>query len=590
MTQYQLRPYQQQAVAATIKHFRRTNDSAVIVLPTGSGKSLVISELARLARHKILVLAHVKELVEQNHSKYQSYGLNASIFSAGLNQKESSAQVTFGSVQSVAPNLAQFDEHFSLVIIDECHRIGAVDDSKDTQNQYQQIISYLTERNPDLKVLGLTATPYRMGSGWIYRDHYHGFSRGDDDAIFKHCIYEMPLGLMIKQGYLSPPKLIDAAIAHYDFDELQATRNGFYPEKALNTLLASHKRVTKAIIEQVVSLASDRKGVMIFAATTKHADEIMGYLGEFGQAEHSAIILGSTANDERDAIINQFKSQHIKYLVNVAVLTTGFDAPHVDLIALLRPTQSVSLFQQIIGRGLRLCDDKDDCLIIDYANSGFDIFSPEVGSAKPSKDSVAVMVTCPMCEFGNTFWGKVDNDGDIIEHYGRRCMGFEDIDGERIRCDYRFRFKECSQCGAQNDIAARNCQQCQHAIIDPDELLKKSLSLKDSKVIRCQAMSFEAGKENTLKVIYYDEDGHTLSENYNFANPKALAAFNHQFSKRVDNGATPTQFKDLNQAIAMAPRITTPDFVIAKKQKYYWKIQEKIFDYNGKYRKANQLG
>lgn len=588
MTQYQLRPYQQQAVAATIKHFRHTNDSAVIVLPTGSGKSLVISELARLARHKILVLAHVKELVEQNHSKYQSYGLTASIFSAGLNQKNNSQQVTFGSVQSVAPNLANFNDHFSLIIIDECHRIGGVDDNQNTQNQYQKIISHLSKTNPNLKVLGLTATPYRMGSGWIYRDHYHGFSRGEDDAIFKHCIYEMPLGLMIKQGFLSPPKLIDAAIAHYDFGELQANRNGYYPEKELNSLLTKHRRVTKAIVEQVVSLAANRQGVMIFAATTKHAAEIMEYLDEFGQQQHSAIILGSTPNDERDKIIATFKKQQTKYLVNVAVLTTGFDAPHVDLIALLRPTQSVSLFQQIVGRGLRLCDNKDDCLIIDYANSGFDIFSPEVGSAKPNKGSVAVMVKCPICEFGNTFWGKVDNDGDIIEHYGRRCMGFEDIDGERIRCDYRFRFKECNQCGAQNDIAARNCQQCQHAMIDPDDLLKKSLRLKDAKVIRCQAMSFERNN-NKLKVIYYDEDGHTLSENYDFANKKALSAFNRLFSQRVNSGATPTTFTDIEQAIALAPNITTPDFVIAKKQKYYWKIQEKIFDYQGNYRKANQL-
>ena len=591
MTSYTLRPYQQEAVKATIRHFKKSDESAVIVLPTGSGKSLVISELARLAKHKILVLAHVKELVEQNHQKYESYGLSANIFSAGLGRKELEHQVTFGSVQSVAPNLNKFKQYFSLVIVDECHRIGQFDDNKASQNQYQQIITHLQTTNPNLKLLGLTATPYRMGIGWIYQDHYHGFSRGDDDSVFRHCIYEMPLGLMIKQGYLSPPTLIDAAIAHYDFSSVSQTPFGSHHEKALNTLLIKHKRVTKSITEQIVSLSKQRKGVMMFAATIKHAQEIMGYLAEFGHQHESALIIGDTDNRERDLIISRFKAQQIKYLVNVAVLTTGFDAPHVDLIALLRPTQSVSLFQQIVGRGLRLCDGKEDCVIIDYANSGFDIFSPEIGSEKPNSNSVAVLVPCPVCQFGNTFWGKVDDDGDLIEHYGRRCMGFEDKDNERIRCDYRFRFKECSQCGQQNDIAARVCQHCDHALSDPDDLLKKSLSLKNSMVIRCQGMTLTTDKSdrNKLKITYVDEDGQTLSETFNFAHPKALQSFNCQFGGRVAQGTMPFNFATTEEAITLSDHLTAPDFVIAKKQKYYWKIQEKIFDYQGSYRKANQL-
>ncbi len=122
-----LRPYQLDAVQATLKHFRRSSEPAVIVLPTGAGKSLVIAELARLAKRRILVLAHVKELVEQNHSKYQSYGLQASIFAAGLNRKEANQQVIFGSVQSVARNLDAFADEFSLIIIDECHRVSLED-------------------------------------------------------------------------------------------------------------------------------------------------------------------------------------------------------------------------------------------------------------------------------------------------------------------------------------------------------------------------------------------------------------------------------------------------------------------------------
>jgi len=587
--QYQLRPYQQQAVDATVKHFRKTDDSAVIVLPTGSGKSLVISELARIARQNILVLAHVKELVEQNHAKYQSYGLQASIFSAGLAQRNNHHQVTFGSVQSVAPNLKQFSQHYSLVIIDECHRVGLLDESKESQNQYQQVIAHLKSVNPNLKVLGLTATPYRMGSGWVYQYHYHGYCRGEPGAVFKDCIFEMPLSLMIKQGFLTKPTLIDATIEQYDFSSIRPQKNGEFNGTEVNALLSKYPRVTEAICEQIVSLSANRQGIMIFAATTKHANEIIGYL-----ADHScAMILGSTPNNERGQIIDDFKQQRIKYLINVAVLTTGFDAPHVDFIAILRPTQSVSLFQQIVGRGLRLSDNKPDCLIIDYAGSGFDLYRPEVGSAKPSSDSVPVMVPCPLCQFGNTFWGKTDEDGIIIEHYGRRCAGVEtDDDDKHQQCDYRFRFKECGQCGQENDIAARNCNACDHAIIDPDQLLKKALSLKDAMVLRCSGMNLaiDSKLSSKLKITYFDEDGAQVSESFNMAVTGSRKAFNQQFGKRVAQGTVPKTYDSAEQILRDQHNLNAPDFVIARKQKYYWQVKDKVFDYQGNFRKANQLG
>ncbi|MFG1489779.1 DEAD/DEAH box helicase, partial [Oceanospirillum sp. HFRX-1_2] len=230
---FTLRPYQQEAVDATIKHFRKSNEAAVIVLPTGAGKSLVIAELARLARRKILVLTHVKELVEQNHAKYQSYGLTGGIFSAGLKRRESEHQVTFASVQSVSANLDQFQHEYSLIIIDECHRVSGEDTS-----QYQRIIEQLRENNPALKVLGLTATPYRLGMGWIYKYHYRGFVRSEKDKPFQHCIYELPLSYMISRGYLTKPDLVDAAVAQYDFSALVQNSFGEYAEKDVNQLLS----------------------------------------------------------------------------------------------------------------------------------------------------------------------------------------------------------------------------------------------------------------------------------------------------------------------------------------------------------------
>ena len=207
MPSFQLRDYQQDAVTATLKHFRKTDESAVIVLPTGSGKSLVIAELARLAKRKILVLTHVKELVEQNHQKYESYGLTAGIYSAGLKRKENQHQVTFASIQSAARNLSDFNQQYSLIIIDECHRVSMAksDNSQENEdepldlNQYQKIIHQLKEINPGIKLLGLTATPYRLGMGWIYRKHYRGMVRSELPRPFEQCIYELPLRYLIKR-------------------------------------------------------------------------------------------------------------------------------------------------------------------------------------------------------------------------------------------------------------------------------------------------------------------------------------------------------------------------------------------------------
>ncbi len=576
---FKLREYQQDAVDATLSHFRRSNDPAVIVLPTGAGKSLVIAELARLAKRKILILAHVKELVEQNFEKYRSYGLKAGIFSAGLNLKESEYQVTFASVQSVARNLDAFAAEHSLVIVDECHRI-----SDDENSQYQQIFQTLQEHNPDLKILGLTATPYRMGIGWIYRYHYRGFCRAEQERPFQHCIYELPLQYMISRGYLTEPRMVDAPIAQYDFSQLQASSNGNYPEAEVNQLLVSHPRVTRAICDQIIELSEDRQGVMIFAATVEHAKEITGYLPDAS----AALITGATPLAERDAIIQRFKQKQLKYLVNVAVLTTGFDAPHVDFIAILRPTQSVSLFQQIVGRGLRLAEGKQDCLVMDYAGNGFNLFHPEVGQPKPDRTSEPVQVFCPQCEFANIFWGKTDEEGNILEHYGRRCQGLVETTDGQTQCDFRFRFKECPVCNAENDIAARRCHQCDHAIIDPDDQLKAALKLKDAMVIRCAGISVTEVK-GKLKVIYHDEQGEELSELFNLEHTAQRKRFNQLFGRRLNQGSQPVTFHNVEEVLKLAPLLSAPDFVVARKSGRFWKVQERIFDYQGNYRKANQM-
>ncbi|MBU2021636.1 MAG: DEAD/DEAH box helicase [Gammaproteobacteria bacterium] len=586
MTQtFQLRDYQIQAVEASLGHFRNSDDPAVIVLPTGAGKSLVIAELSRLAKGRVVCLAHVKELVEQNHAKFLATGSSAGIFSAGLSQKTSTEKTTFASIQSLSANLADFIEPVSLIIIDECHRVGM-----EESGQYNKTIEHFRALNPKVKILGLTATPYRLGSGWIYQNHYHGYTRTCTNSLFKKCIFELPLQHMVKKGYLTPPIHYDAAIAHYDFSLLTESLDGEQnsDDIALNELIHKHPRVTKAVTEQILQLSQDRQGVMIFAATIDHAKEIASYL----PADKTALITGKTKLKQRDSLIAAFKAKDIKYLVNVSVLTTGFDAPHVDVIAILRPTQSISLFQQIVGRGLRLSPGKKDCLVLDYTNNGYNIFQPEIGEKRPTQDSVAVQIHCPVCDFANTFWGRKDAEGNILEHFGRRCHGLvENEQGEEQQCSYRFRFKRCPYCNEENDIAARQCQHCAEKLIDPDDLLRSALNLKNNKVLRCSGITPELNiKEKSIKIIYHDEDGLTLSETFRFNFKKSRQAFNDLFARRIANASQSIQFDKLEEVERFLPYLPTPDFVIAKKQKQHWQVTERLFDYQGPYRKANELG
>lgn len=581
-----LRPYQTDAVKRVVTHFRASSEPAVVVLPTGSGKSLVIAELARLARGRVLVLAHVRELVEQNHAKYQAYGLKADIFSAGLKRKEASRQVVFGSVQSVVRNLEAFnDEGFTLLVIDECHRV-----SLDKDASYRQVIDHLRAQNAKLKVLGLTATPYRLGQGFIYHRHYHGMVRGSDASFFRDCVFEQPLRLMVKQGYLAEPKRLDMAIEGYDFSMLAPAENGHYREAELNRVVAGN-RATPMIINQIVERATERHGVMIFAATVAHAEEIMGYL----PADQAALITGATPSAERTELINAFKARELKYLVNVSVLTTGFDAPHVDLIAMLRPTESVSLYQQIAGRGLRLSPGKQDCLILDYAGNPWDLYAPEVGEPKPPGDNEPVQVECPACGHANLFWGKRDGEL-VIEHFGRRCQGLLDDDkGKRHQCDFRFRFKVCDSCGAENDIAARRCHGCEQLLVDADDKLKDALKLKDARVLRVSGMQLDATLNGRglprLKVTYYDEDGTTLSEWFALETPAQRRAFYAAFLRRhLRAPGTPWQPLNPEDVISEQRRLRYPDFVVGRKVGRHFQIRDKLFDYEGRYRKAAEAG
>jgi len=573
---YRLRDYQQTAVNHAIQYFKKKRDPAVIVLPTGAGKSLVIAELARVAKGRVLVLAHVKELVEQNHEKYVSYGLSAGIFSASLGKKDRSHKAIFGSVQSIARASQEFFDDFSLLVIDECHRVA-----DEGATQYQEIIRKLRERNPSICILGLTATPYRLGLGWIYEYSQTGELKTEQPRFFKQCVFELPLSYMIKNGYLTAPLKVDIPVTSYDFSEL-SEKGRMYTAAEVEEILKTQKRLTPLIIKNIIDITEkfDRQGVMIFSASVKHAEEIVSYL----PPADCRLVVGDTDLNARTQIISDFKQKKFRYLVNVSVLTTGFDAPHVDVIAILRPTESNSLYQQIVGRGLRLSDGKRECYVLDYTGMGHDIYAPEISDKRPAKDTVPVQVSCPQCGFENNFWGYAGDEGEVLEHFGRKCRGAvqDPTTYEITPCGFRFRLKLCHSCGAENDITARACEKCASILIDADAKLKQAKLSKNAHVLTPDRITFnerlDKNSNTYLEIRYYDYDAQYFSEAHFFSNPSSIKKFNINFLRsHLRRPELAFKFRTPADVVRYQNLFRLPAFVIARKQEKFWKITEKVF-------------
>lgn len=574
-----LRPYQQAAVSASLEHFKNSKSPAVLALPTGAGKSIIIAKLTELAKGRVLILAHVKELVEQNFEKYKMLQDDAGIFSAGLNKKETENKVLFASIQSVFNAKDRFFENFNLLIIDECHRVG-----QDPASQYHQVIQKLKDNNKSLCILGLTATPYRLDLGWIYEYHYHGEIRSRESKFFKKCIYEIPIEFLIKEKYLTQPIKINSPVSGYDFSKLQKVIGRMYSPQEIENVLIEQHGLTPILIDNLKNITTQykRQGVMIFTASIRHAREILRLF----ERNEVRLITGDTPHSERDMIITDFKEKRFTYLINVSVLTTGFDAPHVDLIAILRPTESLSLYQQIIGRGLRLAQNKEECLILDYTGQDYDIFSPEIGKDKPISQAEIVEVKCPLCLHPNKFWGIKNKEGEIEEHFGRRCKGAkEEIEGTITPCPYLFRYKVCPNCGTENDIAARECSHCNQYLLDMEKQLKEARSTKDAHVMRVDSMSFKETFDKKqglrLSIFYYDIEGNSLQESYSFKDEIEQKVFYFNFVRLHHTMPGHTKLiRSIKEFEAQCDFFKIPKYIIAKKLKNDWKITEKFFDYN----------
>lgn len=353
----ELRPYQRAAIDSLYEFWGNyPQGNPLIVLPTGSGKSAVIAKaceefISAESSTRIVQVVHVRELVEQNYKELIGVWpwAPAGIYSASLGRRDADRQIIFASIQTVYKQARRIG-HVDLLVVDEAHLLPRND-----RTMYGRFIKELREINPNMLVLGLTATPFRLDSGLL---------TDGDDALFDDVVFEISIRDLINEGFLSP--LISKATATKLDTAGVARRGGDFVPGQLAAAVDKYP-ITKAAVDEIEQWGADRKSWLLFCAGVDHAHHVRDEIKSRGYSCET--ITGDTDKHERRQIVQAFKAREIRALTNANVLTTGFNAPGVDLLAMLRPTESVSLYVQMAGRATRTAPGKDNALVLDFAGN-----------------------------------------------------------------------------------------------------------------------------------------------------------------------------------------------------------------------------
>lgn len=389
-----LRPYQQQAIDAVYQHLREHDDNPVVVIPTGGGKTPVMATICRDAvqtwNGRVLVLAHVKELLQQSVDKLKQVcpELKVGVYSAGLKRRDTEHAVIVAGIQSVYKRACDLDA-FDLILVDECHLIPA-----DGEGMYRQFLADAKVLNPQVRVVGFTATPFRLDAGPICRE----------DHFLNAVCFEVGVRQLIADGFLSP-LISKAGIAKADTSQLHV-RAGEFVASEVEAAMDDTALVETACAE-IAEVTKDRKSVLIFASGVQHGRHVCQVLHERHGIE-CGFVCGETPDGERDETLRRFRGESkglfqqppLKYLCNVNVLTTGFDAPNVDCVVLLRPTLSPGLYYQMVGRGFRLHFGKANGLVLDYGGNVLrhgPVDQLQVVEKPANGDGPAPAKECPNC-------------------------------------------------------------------------------------------------------------------------------------------------------------------------------------------------
>lgn len=529
----QLRDYQAGAVYDVIKYFEDGGENAgnpIVAMPTGTGKSLVIAGLhvellKRWPKLRILNLTHVKELIDQDHEKLIALWPTApaGIYSAGLGQRDTMLPIIFGGVASIAKCEAILSQHWDLGFIDEAHLLSPDDDT-----MYREIMARIIARNPRFKVVGFTATPYRLKQGMI-----------TDDGFFTDICCNLtgvePFNKFITDGYLAPliPKKTDAEV---DVSSIKAVGGDY----AINALDEAIDAMLLPGLRETCEYGANRKSWLIFTAGVKTADRAAEILNAWGIP--AAAVHSKKSKDHNNKAIKAFKAGEIRALINNNKLTTGFDHPGIDLMAVFRKTLSPGLWVQMLGRGTRPvympgynlstvegrfeamhASHKHNCLVLDFAANTRDL-GPINDVRVPKKK------------------GKDKGDAPI-----------------RI----------CDACGCYNHASARFCINCGTPFLFETKILQAAGTealIKESEAVveyhdvsRVFYSAHSSAKGRSLKVSYacglrtFREFVHI--EYPNFAGKNARDWFRRRF---ISNGEQVDPPETVEQALQFVSRLKEP--------------------------------
>ncbi len=518
----QLRPYQTQAVKECWQALKANNEPTLLMASVGGGKSLMLADILMTIQNagkRALCIVNNAELVRNNWQTFIEEGGQASIYCASLNIKDATGPIIFGTPQTIINGINKNENiariKFNIILVDEAHTINYLN----PLSCFMRILRFYKQEYPAMRVLGATGTDFRFKGSAIV-----GY-----DCLFKTRVGNITTEQLIKDNYLVKPFFeVDENLV-IDFSKVKIKQNGLFDQKQLQEVIEKSARLTELICKQVIHImqSQNRFGIFIFATTKKHAYEILSHM----PSDESAIILGKTPQHERTAILDKARMGKIRFLINISIISVGVDVPAYDTIAYLRPTESLVLLVQTMGRALRLSPttSKSNALVLDFAGNIerhrdwdnpilLDAIAQTIDKDKP------LVIQCPQCDTMNP------------EH-SRRCIGVSDI----TRCDYMFEFKNCpnEECLVKNDIAARHCRVCEQELIDPNEKLSLDPIKKTSiEVHVLQAKYNITGTENGFRLnceyACQDKNGNpgVIREHYTPTSEKACRVFYGNFVRK----------------------------------------------------------
>jgi DNA repair protein RadD len=530
---FDLRPYQSQALDALDAYWAKEGSgNPLLSLATATGKSLLIGWLIRDAIQKyphvrVLMLVHVQELLGQNVKHLLGLWPDAplGINCAALAQRDWDQQIIFASIQSIFRSAEKLGRR-NLVLIDECHLVPHCGDGT-----YRTALGALRDAHPALAVCGFSATPFRLDSGHLAEG---------DDRIFDEIVFDYGIDRGIADGWLSP---LSSKVTKTTIDVRDVGRRGGEFIAGELERAADDSAKIAAACDEIVTLGADRKCWLIFCCGISHAAHVRDALRERGIACEA--VFGETPQAERERIIDDFRAGRIRALVNVMVLTTGFDVPQVDMIGMLQPTLSTGLYVQMVGRGTRKADGKFNCLILDFAQNIY---------RHGPVDRVSV---------------SAKNGGDFAA-------------GVKVSS---VRAKPCPECNELNPLAVKECIACGYPFPQPKPIAKHATSADAVPILSGQASWLSVASVSMRKHVKLNTDRPpTLCVEYlsGFSIYRDFVAFEHRgiartFAERfwfAFGGEAPVPIS-VDEALLRKDELNRPYEISVTRNSKFWNVDER---------------